>query len=274
MTMRKTVFATCFLAGIACLPARADQASQQPVTVPFKMLITRHIVVMIKINGKGPYRVIFDTGAPLNLINTKTAKASGLVGKDTSGPLFGLFGPPPTAKMKTLQIGDLKVDHVPVMVIDHPTVEIVSKILGPVEGIIGFPFFARYKMTLDYQAKEMTFVPNDFQPTDIMESLMASLMADEPVKKILAPAGLWGIVVEKKDEEAGVVIKEVLPKSAAAEAGLKAGDRLLTLDDRWTDTLADCYSAAGYVKPGTTVEVMIRREGKELSVKVTPRAGL
>src|SRR5207248_32345 len=130
----------------------------------FDTLITKHIVVQIKINGKGPFRVIFDTGAPINLINTKTAKASGLLGKNAPSSGFSLFGPPPTTKIKDLEIGNLKADYVPVLVMDHPTVELVSKILGPVEGIIGFPFFARYKLTLDYQAKEMTLVPNGFEP--------------------------------------------------------------------------------------------------------------
>ena len=50
-----------------------------------------------------------------------------------------------------------------------------------------------------------------------------------------------------------MTIKEVLPGSPAAAAGLKVGDRLLTLDGRWTDSLADLYTAAGYVKPGETV---------------------
>ena len=45
------------------------------------------------------------------------------------------------------------------MVMDHPTVEAISKTVGPIDGIVGFPFFARYRMTLDYQAKKLTFVP-------------------------------------------------------------------------------------------------------------------
>ena len=45
----------------AALRADSDTAAK---TVPFELLKTRHIVVSIKINGKGPYRVIFDTGSP------------------------------------------------------------------------------------------------------------------------------------------------------------------------------------------------------------------
>jgi S1-C subfamily serine protease len=79
---------------------------------------------------------------------------------------------------------------------------------------------------------------------------------------------------EKGDDEAGVTIKEVLPDSAAARAGLQAGDRLLTLDDRWTDSLADCYTAASYAKPGTEIIVKIKRNADEKELTVKPNDGL
>jgi S1-C subfamily serine protease len=113
-----------------------------------------------------------------------------------------------------------------------------------------------------------------------MQALMAAMMGGtrgkKPEAKVLAPAAQWGMQVYKAadDEEAGVTIKEVLAETAAAEAGLKAGDRLLTLDGRWTDTVADCYTAAGHVKLGTAVKVTIRRAAKELVLTVKPRAGL
>jgi S1-C subfamily serine protease len=160
---------------------------------------------------------------------------------------------------------------------DHPTVEVLSQALGPVEGILGFPFFARYKMTLDYQAGRLTFAPGSFQPTDILQSLAATLLAREkPVAKLLAPAALWGFSVDKKpdDERAGVAIKDVLLGGAAAKAGLRAGDRLLSLDGRWTDSVEDCYTAASYVKPGMEVRILIERQGTETGLTVKPLAGI
>jgi S1-C subfamily serine protease len=55
---------------------------------------------------------------------------------------------------------------------------------------------------------------------------------------------------------------------------VKAGDRLLTLDGRWTDSVADCYTAAGFVKAGTAVTVVVKRGGKEKELTVKPAAGL
>jgi hypothetical protein len=252
--------------------------SPKPAVVPFELLKTKHMAIQIKVNGKGPYRVIFDTGAPVMLLNTKVAKDSGLIAKNAQSPLFALFGNMGQVKIKTLEIGSLKAENVATVVMDHPTVELISKFLGPIEGIVGFPFFARYKMTLDYQAKELTFVPNGYEPPDALEAMMKSMMAltsDDGKPKVLAPGAQWGLVVDKiaKDEEAGVTITSVRFGSAADQAGVKVGDRLLTLDGRWTDSVADTYRAASYVKPETAAKVTIKRGVKELELIVKPRAG-
>jgi membrane-associated protease RseP (regulator of RpoE activity) len=200
-----------------------------------------------------------------------------MLGKDTIRSGFSLFGPAAQTKIRTLNLGDLQATDVPAIVMDHPTVELVSKILGEVRGIVGFPFFARYALTLDYQAKKMTFTPNKYKPKDIFETLLTTLMdREKPAARILAASGLWGIEVEKKagDEDAGVVVTKVLPGSAAAEAGLRVGDRILTLDDYWTDTVDDCYSAAGQVALGSAVQVQVKRGDQELAVEVKPANGL
>jgi predicted metalloprotease with PDZ domain len=253
----------------------ADDPQPKPAVVPFELLKTQHMAIKIMINGKGPYRVIFDTGAPTNLINNKVAKETGIIAKDAKRPLFSFFGNMGDFKMKALQIGDLKVENVPTIVMDHPTVSLIDKAMGPIEGLVGFPFFARFKMTIDYQKKEMTFVPGTFEPPDVMKTMMKTIMAGNQ-KKILVPAGQWGFKVAKeaKDAEPGVNVQEVIAGSPAAKAGLKAGDRLLVLAGRWTDSVADCYAAAGYVPAGTEARVRISRNGTEMELTVKVLAGL
>jgi hypothetical protein len=264
--------------GLLAAPARAGSPAKpagKPVTVPFEILKSGHMAVQVKVNGKGPYRLIFDTGAPITLVNNKLAKEAGLL-KGVPRPAFTLFGAMGDVKIKSLEVGGQKAEDVAAVVMDHPLVELMAKKLGPIYGIVGFPFFARFKMTLDYEAKTMTFVPSGYKPPDVMKAMMNALLSGGPGKKVLAPAGQWGLVAHKDadDEEAGVTVKSVLPGSPAERAGLRAGDRLLTLDGRWTDSLADLYHAAGSVKPGTAVPVKVRRAGKEVELKVTPAAGL
>jgi len=256
-----------------------EKPTAKPVVVPFELLPSGHMAVKIKVNGKGPYRVIFDTGAPINLLNNKLAKEAGLL-KDAPKSMLPFVGTIAEVTVKELQVGSEKAANQPAIVMDHPLVELMSKKLGALYGIVGFPFFARYKMTIDYQTETLTLRPSGYKPPNVLRSLESTLLqlmtSSSQTAKVLLPAAQWGLTAGKKadDEEAGVDIKEVLKGSAAAEAGLKPGDRLLTIDRRWTDTLVDLFDIAGHLKPGVTVPVVIVRDGKQMELKVKPRAGL
>jgi membrane-associated protease RseP (regulator of RpoE activity) len=281
LTLLFVAFALPLYAQTKDAPKDKEEKKEEtkPVVVPFETLPSGHMTVMVKLNGKGPYKLIFDTGAPTLLLNNRIAKEADLL-KNAKKPLFAPFGAMGEVTVATLEVGDVKAEKVPAMVMDHPTVEAIStafkKEAGQIDGIVGFPFFARYKMTLDYRAKTMTFVPNGYNPPNVTDAMMAALLknADGAVK-ILAPAAQWGMICDKgeKDEDPGVTVKEVMPGSAAEKAGLKKGDRVLTIDGRWTDSLPDLYTAAGYVKPGKAAPVVVKRDGKEMELQVKPKSG-
>ena len=257
----------------------ARQNPAKKFVIPFELIKTQHMVVKAKINGKGPYRLVFDTGAPDSLVSNKVAQEAGLFPKGFKKPIFALFGSMGQMKIKTLELGDLKAENVSTMVLDHPTVQAIASFVGPIEGIIGFTFYARYKTTIDYEKNLMTFEPGEYQPGDVIQAMTKKLMASSAERntpRILAPAGLLGVQVDEggKENEPGVIVKDVMPDSPAARAGFKAGDRLLTLDGRWTDTIADCYMASSQVRVGVAVPAEIAREGKKMQLKITLRAGL
>jgi membrane-associated protease RseP (regulator of RpoE activity) len=266
--------------GLAFAPLeRTDETGLKPIAVPFELLPTKHIAVQVRINGKGPYRVIFDTGAPVLLLGSRAAKESGVLGGAAPAPIFGMLGGTGQFSIKKLQLGALVAKDISTVVMDHPAIEVLSSIFGPLEGIVGFPFFARYKMTIDYQKQELTFTPSGYRPPDALKAMLATVMAfadDQPTKNILAPGALWGLAVQKKDrsDESGVEVVSVTAGGPAATAGMRVGDRVLSIDGRWTDNVIDLYRAAGYVKPNATVPVIIRRAGKDLELAVRPRPGL
>lgn len=267
------------VAGAEPEPKALDKAKAETVVVPFELLDSRHMAVQVKLNGKGPYRLVFDTGAPMNLINNKIAKESGVLDAKAKRPAFSPFGAMPTPQtIKTLEVGPAKLEKVSTMVMDHPTVAAISEALGPIDGIIGFPFFARYSMTVDYQKKELTLVPNGYVPGDYLQGLMNKMMDASQSKDppVLAAAAVWGLVVgkDKGDEDAGVLVEKVLAGGPAAAAGLKPGDRLLTVNGRWTDSVADTFHAAGTVKPGQKAAVVVERDGKEVKLTVKPTKGV
>lgn len=270
--------------GFNCL--RADEKpleKPKTQTVKFELVPSGHFIVSVKLNGNGPYNLIFDTGAPTTLITPRIAKDAKVVGDAKDKPLIPLFGMMGQVKIKEFSVGDVTAKDVGAMIMEHPTVKAFSqeyeKKYGSIDGIVGFPFFAQFKMTVDYSAKEMTFTPNGYKATDVMQDLMKTMMSamgSKPQPRVAAPAGLWGVEVAKaKDDEAeGVDVKTVFAGSAAESAGLKTGDRVLTIDGRWTDSVSDAYLATTYVKPGKAVSVVVKREGKDVKLMVTPKQGL
>jgi len=249
-------------------PAPASEA--KTVIVPFELIGSRHMVVEVKLNGKGPYRLIFDTGAPTMLINPRIAKDAGV----TDSEIKGLFGAGEKT-IKTFELGELKIDDLSTTVMDHPTVKAISQAFPRIDGIVGLTFFARYKMTIDYQKREIAFVENGYVPVNTMANMMKLMTAKQGPAPIVAAAGQWGMQVDKSsdDTEDGVNVVNVLPGSAAAAAGLRQGDRLLTIDGRWTDSVADVYQAAGAVPAGREATLTIRRDGERMELKVQPKLG-
>ena len=235
------------------------------------------MVVRAKINGKGPFRLIFDLGAPITLLSNRAGETSGVVEADA--PRSFLFAMRGEAEVDRLEVGDLTARDVPVIVLDHPVLKELGDVLGrPLDGIIGFTFFARYKTTIDYQARTMTFEPVDFQVRNLMRDLPERLAGPKVARQVvLAPSGLWGLSLGEPAgglEAPGVPIRDVLAGSPAAAAGLKPGDVLTTLDGRWTTSVADTYAAAAAVAPDRDVTVVILRDGHEQTLTVRPRPGI
>jgi membrane-associated protease RseP (regulator of RpoE activity) len=253
------------------------QAPDEAVVVPFEMLPSNHMVVKAKVNGKGPYRFIFDLGAPVTLLSNHAAEESGTVDKDA--PKSFLMSTRGEASIDKFEIGDLKADDVPVLVMDHPVLDALGSVLNrKLEGIIGYTFWAHYRMTIDYQAKQMTFVPVDFEVRDLMKDLPSRLAGPKKAKTlVLAPHGLFGLSVGDPEgglKAPGVPVLAVLSGSPAASAGLKPGDVLVSLDGRWTTSVTDTYAAALGAEPNQPVKLVYLRDGEERTISVTPKEGL
>jgi S1-C subfamily serine protease len=162
---------------------------------------------------------------------------------------------------------------------DHPALKMLAGALGkPLEGIVGYTFFARYRTTIDYQAHEMKFAPVDFEVRDLVKDLQAKLMGPKVARqRVVAPRALWGFTVGEPAggvSSLGVPVTAVATGSAADAAGLKAGDIVTTLDGRWTASISDVYAAARAVTPGQATSVKILRDDREMTLTVTPRDGI
>jgi len=190
----------------ALLPASASFMSR-PVIVPIEIVKSGHIAIRAKINGHGPYRFIFDTGAPMLLVSEQVAKDARILPRGFERPFFSLMGDLGQFNINSIMLGRAVQPNLQSDVWNHPTVEELSRAFGRFEGLIGYPFFARYQVTIDYQARTMTLVPSPYIPTDTREK-MTRRMTEGSAGKFFSPSESIGIQISKpgSDQSAGVVI--------------------------------------------------------------------
>src|SRR3954467_8543293 len=127
MTTRRLLLAAPLaltaLAGVtfslAARPPQAPPPAADTKVVPFTMLPSNHMVVEAKLNGKGPFRFIFDLGAPGTLVSNRAADASGAM--DKKALKWSLMGTRGEGKVKKVEMGDhLVADDLTVIVMDPP----------------------------------------------------------------------------------------------------------------------------------------------------------
>jgi serine protease DegQ len=73
----------------------------------------------------------------------------------------------------------------------------------------------------------------------------------------------------KLDSQRGAFVNEVLPDSAAAKAGIKSGDVIITLDGQPLSSFAELRAKVGTAGPGVTMKLGVLRGGKAIDVNVT-----
>ncbi|MBK4715357.1 MULTISPECIES: serine endoprotease DegQ [Tenebrionibacter/Tenebrionicola group] len=71
------------------------------------------------------------------------------------------------------------------------------------------------------------------------------------------------------DTQRGAFVSEVLPNSASAKAGIKAGDVITSLNGRSLSSFAELRSRIATTDPGTKVKLGVLRNGKPMEVEVT-----
>lgn len=85
----------------------------------------------------------------------------------------------------------------------------------------------------------------------------------------LGTSGYLGTVPDYAAEDKGVKISDVRPDSPAAKGGLKGGDVIVGFAGRPIATIYDYTDNLGRSKPGEKVEIVVRRDGKDVTLTVT-----
>ncbi|MGC4123262.1 MAG: aspartyl protease family protein [Myxococcales bacterium] len=123
--------------------------------VPFALL-NNHLYVDVRLNGRGPYRFLLDTGAS-NIVTTALAKELGL---KTEGAFEGKGVGEKSddiglAMVDSVQLGEATFEKQLFAVWDMAE---LARVEGTrAEGIVGYEVFRRLVATLDYQRGKVTF---------------------------------------------------------------------------------------------------------------------
>ncbi|WP_237386556.1 serine endoprotease DegQ [Xenorhabdus sp. Sc-CR9] len=111
-------------------------------------------------------------------------------------------------------------------------------------------------------------------PSNMAKNLAAQLISNGEVKRgILGIKGreMTADIAQalKIDAQQGAFVSEVIPKSAAAKAGIKSGDVLVSFDGKKINSFAELRAKIGTTAPGKEVKIGLLRKGRPLEVTVT-----
>jgi hypothetical protein len=279
--MRELAVTTLVILGI--LPVRADEKKAEPVVyqVPYRLTSTNHILIRAKINGKGPYNFILDTGAPALFVSTAVCRKLNVSANKYGWGTFERF-----------EIeGGIVLDKCRGRIEDPFQLEGMNN-LGlagvPLHGVLGYTVIARFRLGFDFTKHKMTWQPLNFNPpapegldgrsiASGMETvgsvmkLMSAFLGKRHVPEF-SLRGFWGVLLDESG--GGVTIKAVLPDGPAGVAGVKPGDQIVRCQGKVVHSIADVREQAAKIGASEELELHIMRGGSPLSIHLKTGYGI
>ncbi len=277
------------LAALAPAGPAHDPDIGKSYQVPYRLTDTNHFLVRVRVNGKGPFNFLVDTGAPALIIATETARKLGL------DPARDDFWTP----VERLDIeGGAALTRLKARVED-PVQLIGMNALGlpgaSIDGILGFTILARFRLEIDPTRDRMIWTKLTFEPKDppvprgrkggppppelqLMNALgplikaAAFLTGGKQPEEQLYPRGFLGLELEEKN--GSVRVARVLAGSPAARAGVAAGDQLLKLRGKTVTGLKTAHEAAAAIRRGERVPLTVHRGAETRALSLTAGEGL
>ncbi len=259
--------------------AEAAKDTGKTYQVPYRLTDTKHVLVRVKINGKGPFNFIIDTGAPALYVSTAVCKKIGVKPGDKGIGIFDRF---------ELE-GGVVIEKARGRIDDPFQLEGMNQ-LGmagaELHGMIGFNILARYKIEFDFTRDKMAWTRLNFDPalprymegkgSGALEPLgmilkLAAALLGKQADYTVQPRGFLGIGLAEKD---GVVtIASVLPHGPAEKDGLQAGDRVEEVQGKRVKSVAEVGRLVGGIVEKEPVRFKVVRGGQSREVKIQAGKG-
>jgi hypothetical protein len=251
---------------------------------PYRLLDSGHLMVRVKINGKGPFNFIVDTGAPMVYVSKTVAKDIGIEADKKDFATVAKLDLEGGAHLEQLKC-----------VVETPFQLEGMNAMGlagvELHGILGYTALANYRIEIDLTRDRMGWTRLDFMPpppTPLgLKEKPAGLDALEKLGKLLAlRAKLLGIKgppepgfrgflgIELADKDKALTIQSVLAQSPAAAAGLRGGDVLVRVQRVRVESRADLLKLLATTLSGQNLRFTVRRGGVLQQFTVTTGEGL
>jgi len=134
--------------------------------VPFESY-DGEILVAVSIDGGKPMPFLLDSGG-LNLLTPDAAQKLGVVGegKQAVQGVGDTEQSMKSARVKSYRLGTVTLEDQRFLILDLPKILTDRGERTPIAGVIGYELLRRFVTRIDYDQKELTFVPNEtFQYT-------------------------------------------------------------------------------------------------------------
>ncbi len=270
-------------AALTLLPFIPQAAADEPtgkaraVEVPYRLTKPKHILVRAKINGKGPFNFIVDTGAPALFLSTAAAKKIGVKPDKNDWGTFDRF-----------EIeGGLVIEKCKGRIETPPQVEGMNALgLAGVElhGMIGYDILSRYRLEIDFTRDKMIWTTLDYKPKvavgmggrggagglDLLGSILKTLGSLLGSKSSPPVHRRPFLGVELTDDDENPIVRSVLAEGPAGKGGLRVGDRITHIQGRSVADTGDVSRAVGKRSPGDELKLSVQRgqQKKEITVKL------
>jgi hypothetical protein len=268
------------LVGATSAPAHADDA-KAPFAVPYRLTPTHHVLVRVKLNGKGPFNFILDTGAPALFVAKKPAEKAGAVA-DARG----------WSRFDRLEVeGGVVFEPALGLVQDLFQLEGMNGMgLAGVElhGVIGYNLLARYRIEFDFTRDKLQWTKLEFEPQalarmggrgapgglDAIGGIMKFLGGFLGLKANFAvePRGFLGAEFGSEDEK--LIARRVVTGGPADKAGLKVGDRLMKFAGDDVSSIEDISKRLGTMPARALLKLTVLRGGNEIPLAIELGRGL
>ncbi|MFO0815242.1 MAG: PDZ domain-containing protein [Gemmatales bacterium] len=249
--------------------------AQESYLVPYRLSDIKHVVVRVKVDGKGPFNFIVDTGAPAVYFGNEIARKLGKEVKEEG--YWETFD-------KVEIEGGVKLKGIKARVEEPFQLVGINKMNAAgvrYHGVLGYAVLAQYQIEYDFTQPHLKWTKLDWTPPPPialgslsegatknmkamigLSSLATSLMPKKEDAKIIY-RGFIGIEVSETDGK--ITVSKVLGNTPAS-GKLHVGDIIVSIDGKEAKTLAAMQKQVSAIGIDKEVNLEVQRENGHQSI--------